>query len=141
MGELPAGVRPGLILVDGEEELSALAAERFAGVPVPALRVAPGPGRLPGCPLYRPGMSVPGTPRSTSAIMLASARCASRLPPRTVSVVQRLRPVTGSRPTTTRSCHLSAPRWRTEPLRGPTVPHNGWPPPGPDASQGPGFGP
>lgn len=34
MGELLAGVRPGLILVDGEEELSALAAERFAGVPV-----------------------------------------------------------------------------------------------------------
>ncbi|MGH9151930.1 MAG: transposase [Acidimicrobiales bacterium] len=34
MGDLLAGVRPGLILVDGEEELSALAAERFAGVPV-----------------------------------------------------------------------------------------------------------
>jgi len=34
MGDLLAGLRPGLILVDGEEELSALAAERFAGVPV-----------------------------------------------------------------------------------------------------------
>ncbi len=34
MGDLLAAVRPGLILVDGEEELSALAAERFAGVPV-----------------------------------------------------------------------------------------------------------
>jgi len=34
MGDLLAGVRPGLVLVDGEEELSALAAERFAGVPV-----------------------------------------------------------------------------------------------------------
>jgi transposase-like protein len=34
MGDLLADVRPGLILVDGEEELSALAAERFAGVPV-----------------------------------------------------------------------------------------------------------
>jgi transposase-like protein len=34
MGELLAGLRPGLILVDGEEELSALAAEVFAGVPV-----------------------------------------------------------------------------------------------------------
>ncbi|MGI8806466.1 MAG: transposase [Acidimicrobiales bacterium] len=33
-GDLLAGLRPGLILVDGEEELSALAAERFAGVPV-----------------------------------------------------------------------------------------------------------
>ncbi len=34
MGDLLAGLRPGLILVDGEEELSALAAERFPGVPV-----------------------------------------------------------------------------------------------------------
>jgi transposase-like protein len=34
MGELLAGLAPGLVLVDGEEELSALAAERFAGVPV-----------------------------------------------------------------------------------------------------------
>ncbi|MGH9268957.1 MAG: transposase [Acidimicrobiales bacterium] len=34
MGDLLAGLRPGLVLVDGEEELSALAAERFAGVPV-----------------------------------------------------------------------------------------------------------
>lgn len=34
MGDLLAGLHPGLILVDGEEELSALAAERFAGVPV-----------------------------------------------------------------------------------------------------------
>jgi len=34
MGDLLAGLRPGLILVDGEEELSALAAERFEGVPV-----------------------------------------------------------------------------------------------------------
>lgn len=34
MGDLLAGLRPGLILVDGEEGLSALAAERFAGVPV-----------------------------------------------------------------------------------------------------------
>lgn len=34
MGDLLAGLRPGLILVDGEEELSNLAAERFAGVPV-----------------------------------------------------------------------------------------------------------
>lgn len=34
MGDLLAEVRPGLILVDGEEELSALAAERFTGVPV-----------------------------------------------------------------------------------------------------------
>ena len=34
MGESLAGVRPGLIIVDGEEELSALAAERFPGVPV-----------------------------------------------------------------------------------------------------------
>jgi len=34
MGDLLAGVRPGLILVDGEEELSALAGERFPGVPV-----------------------------------------------------------------------------------------------------------
>lgn len=32
--DLLHGVRPGLIVVDGEEELSALAAERFAGVPV-----------------------------------------------------------------------------------------------------------
>ena len=34
MGDLLAGVHPGLILVDGEEELSTLAAERFPGVPV-----------------------------------------------------------------------------------------------------------
>lgn len=34
MGDLLAGLRPGLVLVDGEEELSALAAERFPGVPV-----------------------------------------------------------------------------------------------------------
>jgi len=34
MGDLLAGLAPKLILVDGEEELSALAAERFAGVPV-----------------------------------------------------------------------------------------------------------
>ncbi|HXH56125.1 transposase [Iamia sp.] len=34
MGDLLAEVRPGLILVDGEEELSALAAERFPDVPV-----------------------------------------------------------------------------------------------------------
>jgi len=34
MGDLLAGLRPGLILVDGEEELSALAGERFPGVPV-----------------------------------------------------------------------------------------------------------
>lgn len=34
MGDLLAGLRPGLILVDGEEELSALAADRFPGVPV-----------------------------------------------------------------------------------------------------------
>jgi transposase-like protein len=34
MGDLLAGLRPGLILVDGEEELSALAAERFPGVAV-----------------------------------------------------------------------------------------------------------
>ncbi len=34
MGDLLGGLRPGLILVDGEEELSALAAERFPGVPV-----------------------------------------------------------------------------------------------------------
>jgi len=34
MGDLLAGLRPGLILVDGEEELSGLAAERFPGVPV-----------------------------------------------------------------------------------------------------------
>ena len=34
MGDLLAALRPGLILVDGEEELSSLAAERFAGVPV-----------------------------------------------------------------------------------------------------------
>ncbi len=34
MGDLLGGLRPGLILVDGEEELSALAAERFEGVPV-----------------------------------------------------------------------------------------------------------
>jgi hypothetical protein len=34
MGDLLAGLRPGLILVDGEEELSALAAERFPGAPV-----------------------------------------------------------------------------------------------------------
>ncbi|MGH9267871.1 MAG: transposase, partial [Acidimicrobiales bacterium] len=34
MGDLLGGLRPGLILVDGEEELSALAAERFPNVPV-----------------------------------------------------------------------------------------------------------
>jgi transposase-like protein/DNA-directed RNA polymerase subunit RPC12/RpoP len=34
MGDLISGVHPGLILVDGEEELSTLAAERFPGVPV-----------------------------------------------------------------------------------------------------------
>ncbi len=34
MGDLLAGLRPGLVLVDGEEELSALAADRFEGVPV-----------------------------------------------------------------------------------------------------------
>ena len=34
MGDLLVALRPGLILVDGEEELSSLAAERFAGVPV-----------------------------------------------------------------------------------------------------------
>ncbi|CAN5156537.1 hypothetical protein BH18ACT4_BH18ACT4_13620 [soil metagenome] len=34
MGDLLAGLHPGLILVDGEEELSALAAEVFPGVPV-----------------------------------------------------------------------------------------------------------
>ncbi|MGH9178042.1 MAG: hypothetical protein ACRD0N_05755, partial [Acidimicrobiales bacterium] len=34
MGDLLAGLRPGLVLVDGEEELSTLAAERFPGVPV-----------------------------------------------------------------------------------------------------------
>ena len=34
MGDLLAGVHPGLILVDGEEELSTLAKERFPGVPV-----------------------------------------------------------------------------------------------------------
>lgn len=34
MGDLLAGLSPGLILVDGEEELSTLAAERFPGVPV-----------------------------------------------------------------------------------------------------------
>ncbi|MGH9294130.1 MAG: hypothetical protein ACRD0B_02260, partial [Acidimicrobiales bacterium] len=32
MGDLLSGLTPGLIIVDGEEELSALAAERFAGV-------------------------------------------------------------------------------------------------------------
>jgi len=34
MGELLAGLRPGLVVVDGEEELSALAAERFPDVAV-----------------------------------------------------------------------------------------------------------
>lgn len=34
MGDLLAEVRPGLILVDGEEELSTLVTERFPGVPV-----------------------------------------------------------------------------------------------------------
>jgi transposase-like protein len=34
MGDLLAGVRPGLVVVDGEEELSTLAAEAFPGVPV-----------------------------------------------------------------------------------------------------------
>lgn len=34
MGDLLAGLSPGLILVDGEEELSALAAEPLPGVPV-----------------------------------------------------------------------------------------------------------
>jgi transposase-like protein/ribosomal protein L37E len=34
MGDLLAELRPGLVLVDGEEELSALAADRFPGVPV-----------------------------------------------------------------------------------------------------------
>jgi len=34
MGELLSCLRPGLILVDGEEELSVLAAGRFSGVPV-----------------------------------------------------------------------------------------------------------
>lgn len=34
MGDLLAGLRPGLILLDGEEELSNLAAERFEDVPV-----------------------------------------------------------------------------------------------------------
>lgn len=34
MGDPLAGLRPGLILVDGEDELSGLAADRFPGVPV-----------------------------------------------------------------------------------------------------------
>lgn len=50
-GRALAGVRPGLILVEGEEELSALAGERFAGVPAQRCLWHRSRVRLPGGPL------------------------------------------------------------------------------------------
>jgi hypothetical protein len=54
-------------------------------------------------------------PCSASVTISARTRWAARLPPRTVRVAWRCLPVTGSRPTYTRSSQL-APRWRMNPF-------------------------
>lgn len=53
IGSWPEGVTR-LILVDGEEELSTLAGEVFAGVPVSAA-CGTWAGASPGPPAHRPG--------------------------------------------------------------------------------------
>ncbi len=57
---------------------------------------------------------LPRGPRSTSVTMATNARCASRLPPLTVFVVHRFRPVTTSRPVYTWSSQ-ELPRCRMYP--------------------------
>jgi hypothetical protein len=72
MGDLLVGLAPGLILVDGEEELSALAAERFPGAAC---------GALPGASIGPPDTAT-GPVRTWPTTSAASSRPCS--PPPTV---------------------------------------------------------